>query len=99
MVNREKLYDICREISVMGSHDLDRIVEALKLRRDFLHSQTARTIRIGDQVQFEGRRGTTVSGTVVQVKIKKVLLETNTGERWNVPAGLLRASQKEVVSI
>ena len=45
---------------------------------------------VGDKVTFTGRRGITVEGTVMKVKIKNVTVDCGTSGRWNVPASMLK---------
>jgi FKBP-type peptidyl-prolyl cis-trans isomerase 2 len=72
------------------------MVQAIKLRRDQLHFQQAQSFRVGDTVQFTGRRGRTEQGTVTRVKIKYVSVDTGTS-RWNVPGShLTKIKSREV---
>jgi hypothetical protein len=58
-----------------------------------MNAQATRNFIVGDEVEFDGRRGQVVKGIVKRVKIKNIIVEeTNKpfGGRWNVSASLLR---------
>ena len=69
--------------------ELNQIVEAVKLQRTFLAKQSARTFTIGDAVQFKGRAGRTVVGTVSKVNPKTIVVDSPTQGRWKVTASML----------
>ena len=69
--------------------ELDQIVEAVKLQRTFLAKQSARTFTIGDAVQFTGRGGRKVIGTVNKVNPKTIIVDSPTQGRWKVTASML----------
>ena len=73
----------------MDSMELSTIVEAVKLRRNQLHFSDAQSLRVGDKVSFQGRRGITEKAVVEKIKIKNVLVRTTSGTRWNVPGSHL----------
>ena len=79
--------------------DINLIIDAVKLRRNQMHTQKAQSFRIGDKVSFKGRYGRTETGTVTKVKIKYVVVDTGMS-RWNVPGNHLtkvnKAGTKEV---
>ena len=81
--------DIHNEIFNMNSEELESVIESVKLRRNQLHFKNAHSLRIGQRVSFAGRRGITEKGTVRKIKIKYVLVETDRGQRWNVPGSHL----------
>lgn len=74
--------------------ELGRIVEALKLQRQFISMQNIRSVAVGDDVQFTAR-GREIKGTVIKVNRKNVkVLEEGYGT-WNVPASLLTVIKQE----
>ena len=87
---------IIENIYKMDSIELSTIVEAVKLRRNQLHFSDAQSLRVGDKVSFQGRRGITEKGTVKKIKIKYVLVETDRGQRWNVPGSHLTQIKEAV---
>ncbi len=85
----KKLQKIITEIYDMNGTDLSAVVEAVKLRRNQLHTTDAHSLRIGERVSFQGRHGSTLKGVVEKIKIKYVLVRTDSGTRWNVPGSHL----------
>ena len=91
----KKLQKIISDIYEMNGTDLSAIIDAVKLRRNQLHTSDAHQFRVGDRVSFAGRHGSTLKGVVEKVKIKYVLVRTDMGQRWNVPGSHLN---KEAVN-
>lgn len=77
----------------LTNEDLNLIIEAVKWRRTNLGRQTARSLRVGDRVSFNGRGGYT-EGIVRDIKIKNVIVEAGL-TRWRVPASMLTLVEKE----
>ena len=84
-----KLNKMIQDIGVLNNDELNKVVEAVKLRRNQLHFQDAHSLKFNDRVSFQGRNGITEIGTVEKVKIKYVLVRTDRGQRWNVPGSHL----------
>ena len=84
-----KLNKMIQDIYTLNSDELNQVVDAVKLRRNQLHSLDAHSLRIGQRVSFQGRHGITEKGTVEKIKIKYVLVRTDRGQRWNVPGSHL----------
>ena len=91
-----KLNKMIQDIYVLNNDELNKVVEAVKLRRNQLHFKNAHSLRIGQRVSFAGRRGITEKGTVRKIKIKYVLVETDRGQRWNVPGSHLTQIKEAV---
>jgi hypothetical protein len=73
----------------LSNDELNSVIEAVKFARAQNARKAARTLRIGEQVQFNGRNGVVV-GVLEQIKIKKaIVLSGHT--RWNVPLAMLEA--------
>ena len=89
MQDKKNIVDIINNIFAMDRHDLEKIIEAVKLRRNQLHNQQAKALMVGTRVKFQGNHGKILTGTVIKVKIKKVLVDCTNGEKWNVPAGFV----------
>ena len=53
----KKRSELIMAIHDMTLEDLQDVVEAVKLRRTYLHASTARSFAKGDKVEFEGRPG------------------------------------------
>ena len=91
-----KLYKMIQDIGVLNNDELNKVVEAVKLRRNQLHFQDAHNLKFRDRVSFQGRHGITETGTVEKVKIKYVLVRTDRGQRWNVPGSHLTLIKEAV---
>ena len=71
----------------LNNDDLNLIIEAVKFKRAQNGRQAARTLKIGEQVSFNGRNGVVV-GRLEQIKIKKAIVVSGQ-TRWNVPLSML----------
>ena len=68
--------------------DLNQIIEAVKLQRQYLSMQSIRVLRVGDTVEFTAR-GRVIRGTVTKVNRKNVKVREAGYGTWNVPANML----------
>ena len=84
-----KLNKLIQDVGVLNNDELNKVVEAVKLRRNQLHFADAHNLKFNDRVSFQGRHGITEIGTVEKIKIKYVLVRTDRGQRWNVPGSHL----------
>jgi hypothetical protein len=78
-------------IGLLPQLDMDQlndITELLGLQRNRLGMQMKRSLKIGDRVSFEGRRGY-IEGTVEKVSIKNVVVDVGGPQKWRVPASML----------
>ena len=73
----------------LNNDDLNLIIEAVKFKRTQNGRQAARTLKIGEQVSFNGRNGPVV-GRLEQIKIKKAIVVAGQ-TRWNVPLAMLES--------
>ena len=85
-----KINQIIAEIHGMNRDDLNKVVEAVKYARSQAHREMANTLKSGDIVEFDGRYGKTVKGTVIKTAIKYVQVDCGIDGKWRVPAGHLR---------
>ena len=70
--------------------DLNKVIAAVKLRQTALARTATRKLMVGDIVSFEERKGATVTGTVMKVNPKTVVVrERSTNKQWKVTASLL----------
>jgi hypothetical protein len=72
-----------------NNDELNLIIEAVKFKRAQNGRQAARTLVIGERVQFNGRNGVVV-GKLEQIKIKKAIVVAGQ-TRWNVPLAMLES--------
>ena len=75
----------------MDGPQLQEIIEAVQLKRQYLSKQAIKNFIKGDMVQFTSRRtGGKVNATVEKVNKKYVIVSTHIGgEKWRVPATML----------
>jgi len=85
-----KLSTIIAEIHSMNRDDLNKVVEAVKYARSQAHRDAANSLKAGDIVEFDGKYGKTVKGTVIKTAIKYVQVDCGMDGRWRVPAAHLR---------
>ena len=68
---------------------LSSIIDAVKFARARLTDMNKRSLRIGDNVNFNSTKmGRNVTGVVMKIAIKFVTVRTSTG-LWRVPANML----------
>lgn len=72
-----------------SNDDLNLIIESVKFARAQNARKAANTLKLGEQVRFNGRKGPVV-GRLEQIKIKKAIVVSGM-TRWNVPLSMLEA--------
>lgn len=79
----------------MDNAQLNEVVEALKLKRQYLARQATRSVIVGDTVEFDAR-GRTVRGVVKKVNQKTIQVYEAprgsgfVGTNWKVTASLVQ---------
>lgn len=74
----------------MNNDELNQVVDAIKLRRNYLTRQKSAGIRVNDRVSFNAR-GQVLLGTVVKVNPKTIhVRQDNSFTTWRVHASLLK---------
>ena len=75
----------------MDNDELNQVVEAIKLKRQFLAKQAVRSFTVGDMVQFtSSRTGGKINGTIEKVNKKYIIVSAHIGgDKWRVPATML----------
>lgn len=87
---KQDMTAILNEVRHMNNEELNDLVEAIKMQRQFLARHKVRSLIVGDRVRFNsGRRGV-VEGKVTKVNTKNVKVQQdNSYTVWNVPANML----------
>ena len=75
--------DVIKFIHGATTEDIILIIDAIKLRRNQIHTSKAQTFKVGDKVQSKGRYGRTEQGTGTRVKAKYLIVDTGM-VRWHV---------------
>ena len=91
----KKVEKIIEGIYTLNNEELNSVVDAFKLRRNQLHYQDAQSCRVGDRVSFKGRHNVIEKGTIEKIKIKYILVRTDSGQRWNVPGSHLTSIKEK----
>jgi hypothetical protein len=83
------IQDVLHTIHSMDRNDAERVLEAARMRRDYLSKAS---IRVGTKVKFDaGTRGI-IFGTVQKINPKRTKVKTiGSGLTWNVSHSLLEA--------
>ena len=74
----------------LSNNDLNMIIEAIKFSRSRNARSAARTLKLGEQVKFTGRRGHLV-GILTEIKIKNAIVVVGS-TRYKVPLAMLEAA-------
>ena len=78
------------QITKMDNEELNRVVAAVKLQRTHNARSVTRKLLVGDIVGFDARTRGYITGRVVKVNPKTVLVKDSTsGTQWKVAATLL----------
>jgi hypothetical protein len=72
--------------------ELRKIIDAVKLQRQFITQQRIRSVKLGDTVEFRAR-GRVITGEVIKVNRKNVKVREGGYTTWNVPASLLTVTE------
>lgn len=84
------IQNVVTAIHKMNNDELNQVIEAIKLQRNFLTRQKAVQFRVGDTVSFAAR-GMQVVGVVTKVNTKTVAVKQNNAfTTWRVHASLLK---------
>jgi len=75
-----------------SNDELNQIIDAVKLQRQFISVQAVRSFAVGDTVEFTAR-GRVIQGTVTKVNRKNIKVREAGYGTWNVPAAMLRQAE------
>lgn len=88
-----KIQDIITGIhNIQTNADLNLIVEAVKLKRQYLERTAVRQFIVGEKVQFTNRKGMPVGGTIRKINRKYIVVDTPVGG-YRVPATMLTSQE------
>ena len=80
-------------MNLTDTYELNEVINAVKLKQNYLASEARRNFIAGDRVEFTSRNGVKYTGTVDKIKQKYILVTVkgNSGYpmRYNVPATML----------
>ena len=76
-----------------STYEVSQVIDAIKLKQNYLASEARRNFVAGDRVQFTSRNGQTYKGTIDKIKQKYILVTVKGASgypmRYNVPATML----------
>ena len=73
-----------------SSDQINQIIDATKLQQTYVARNAARSVQVGTLVTFEGRRGNTVTGEVLKVNQKTIVVrDSATMAKWKVTASMV----------
>ena len=75
-----------REDMEAFNENMKKIYKAWDSRQRKINTLQAQSFHVGDVVTFTNNKGLVQNGVVKKVKIKNVLVEIDSGDKWNVPA-------------
>jgi|TARA_A200000159_G_scaffold28226_1_gene24908 hypothetical protein len=88
-----KIQDLITGIhNINTNEDLNLIVEAVKLKRQYLERTAVRQFVVGEKVQFTNRKGMPVGGTIRKINRKYIVVDTPVGG-YRVPATMLTSQE------
>lgn len=74
----------------MDNDELNQIVDAIKLKRQYLTKQATRSFTVGDQVRFTSTKtGTVKQGRITKVARKYITVDCGSYDSWRVPGNML----------
>ena len=74
----------------MDNDQIDQVIEAIKLKRQYLTKQAVRSFVVGDIVSFTSTRtGRNINGKVKKVARKYVTVDCGVDGQWKVPGNML----------
>lgn len=75
----------------MDNDDLNGLVDVIKLRRNQINSDAKKKFKVGDKVFFVSKKVGKVSGNVIKINPKYILIDqTNGMSEWRVSPTLLK---------
>ena len=80
-------------MNLTDNYELNEVINAIKMKQNYLASEARRNFIAGDRVKFTSRNGQTYTGTVDKIKQKYILVNVDSSSgfpmRYNVPATML----------
>ena len=77
--------------------NFQKVYDAWGVRQRKINTIQAQAFNVGDRVTFNDRKGITQEGTVTKVKVKNILVLTDSDVGWDIPASFLTKQNKERV--
>lgn len=84
---------IATEIYNSSIEELREISDLIQVKKDLLAKDRMKKLKVGDKVQFTGKGGNVITGTIRKKNIKRLVVDTPEGG-WNVPANMLTLAEE-----
>ncbi len=84
---------IATEIYNSSIEELREISDLIQVKKDLLAKDRMKELKVGDKVQFTGKGGNVITGTIRKKNIKRLVVDTPEGG-WNVPANMLTLAEE-----
>lgn len=84
---------IATEIYNSSIEELREISDLIQVKKDLLAKDRMKELKVGDKVQFTGKDGNVITGTIRKKNIKRLVVDTPEGG-WNVPANMLTLAEE-----
>ena len=89
--NTKKAIDLIMNLD--STYEVSQVIDAVKLKQNYLASEARRMFVAGDSVKFTSRNGSIYTGVVDKIKQKYILVtvkgSSGSPMRYNVPATML----------
>lgn len=74
----------------MNNDQLNQLVEAIQLKRQYLTKQATRSFLVGDTVRFKSSKTNTIkTGTITKVARKYITIDCGPFDSWRVPGNMV----------
>lgn len=74
----------------MDNDQLNQVIDAVKLKRQYITKQATRSLNVGDNVQFtSSKTGQLKTGTITKVARKYITVDCGPFDSWRVPGNML----------
>ena len=87
----QKAIDLIMKLE--DTYEVSQVIDAVKLKQNYLASEARRNFVAGDNVKFTSRNGSVYTGVVDKIKQKYILVTVKGNSRYpmryNVPATML----------
>ena len=75
----------------MDNDDLNGLIEVIKFRRNRISSEAKKLFKVGDKVFFISKKVGKVSGNIIKINPKYILVDQTNGiQEWRVAPTLLK---------
>lgn len=85
--------DTVKMVMSMDKADLNKVVEAVRFRRSQLETMSRLSFSVGDKVEFDSRKGMTVTGKIKKINRKTIIVDATDMRTWRVSPSLLRRAK------